>query len=544
MATRILALYFGHDANLCLFEDGTPTLVLEKERVTRVKHDQGHLMHILDEALDHVGWQADSLDLIVFNPYVRPTHDGESISWNPQGELYTRDPDYRTPCWGGEPETRYSEHHLHLRGRSVPALAVDHHLAHVAGALFTSPFERAAVLSADGGGDDRYCATGYGSGHTIDWIEYDWGYDTAAGSRFNIGSAWASIGEHNFGFRRLQGAGKLMGLASYAEPDESLVPFIERHFKHYWAYPFPSYLFDQDMQLDPRDPFAQRVAAALQEATTRAVMKEARRVKDRTGTDHLCLTGGVAMNCVTNGIVHHSGLFEDTFVPAQPSDGGLALGMALFAWHHVLDNPRTPQPLTPFLGTDIGSLPEGAAAEVIEPLLQGQTVGVAHGKAESGPRALGHRSILADPRSPDIRDHINQKVKNREWFRPFAPFVTAEAYHDWFEDFVPSRYMSYVASVRPDRRDQVPGITHVDGTARPQVVYPDEAPFFHEVLTLWEEATGVPVLLNTSFNSREPLVNTEEHALDTWRRTGLDVVVTPSGIRHKDGQPRAARSAA
>lgn len=538
MPVRILALYFGHDANLCLLEDGVPVLVLEKERVSRVKHDQGHMMNLIEPALAHVGWHFDSIDLVAFNPYVRPTMDGEQIQWNSKGVLYTQHEDYTTSGWQGEPEQRYSELKLHLKNRKIPSIAIDHHLAHIAGALFSSPFEKANILTSDGGGDNRFCASAYGEGHKIRWIEYDWGH-AENGTRLNIGSAWASVGQRNFGFRRLEGAGKLMGLASYADPEEHLVQLSLNHFAHYWAFPFPSYLFEKEIQLKPKDPFAQEVAAALQEATTRVLMKEARRMKDKSGAAHLCLTGGVAMNCVTNGVLHTSDLYEDTFVPAQPSDSGLALGMALFVWHHVLENARTPRPLTPYLGIDIGSLPQGATDAAIEGLSNGLTVGVAHGKAESGPRALGHRSILADPRRPDIRDHINQKVKSREWFRPFAPFVLAEDYEEWFEDFVPSRYMSYVASVRPNKRELVPGITHVDGTARPQVVYAKEAPFFHELLSRWKTITGVPVLLNTSFNSREPLVNTEEQALATWHRTDLDVVITPSGIRDKSAAAAA-----
>ena len=538
MPTRILSFYFGHDANMCLLEDGVPVLVLEKERVSRIKHDQGHMMDIIDPALDHVGWSFDSIDYIAFNPYVRPTRNGRQFEWNGEGTLYSHFERYLTPGWSGNPKSRYSELVLHLRNRRIPAIAVDHHLAHVAGALFTSPFDSAAILTADGGGDHRFCASAYGEGHKIEWIEYDWGY-TGESTRFNIGSAWASVGQHNFGFQRLQGAGKLMGLASYANPTEPLVELAFNHFKHYWWFPFPNYLFGEKMQMDPRNSFAQQVASALQEATNRALQLEAERVGEITEAENLCLTGGVAMNCVTNGMLHNSGLFRDTYVPAQPSDSGLSLGMSLFVWHHVLNNERTSAPLTPFLGTDIGPLPDDAVDATIDALQQELTVGIAHGKAESGPRALGHRSIVADPRNPNIRNHINQKVKNREWFRPFAPFVLAEHYDEWFEDFVPSRYMSYVASVRSEKIDQVPGITHVDGTARPQVVYPGEAPFFHELLTRWNDKTGVPVLLNTSFNSREPLVNTEEQALKTWQRTDLDVVISPSGVRHKSSPKRA-----
>jgi len=542
MSHRILSLYFGHDANLCLLEDGEPVLVLEKERATRTKHDQGHMLDLLPRLLGEHGWDPDSIDLVVINPYTRSNLQGVGFRWELEGPTYLERPEYKTAGWRGPPEERTSRHRLRLFGRQYESLAVDHHLAHAAAALFTSGFESAGIISADGGGDDRFCALASGRGHRIDWIEYDWGTREAfPESQLNIGSTWAVIGEQNFGYRRLEAAGKLMGLSSYAEAPERMVELIDHHAQFYWRFPFPTFLYDRIGRILPEEPFAHQLAAALEAFTTRRFLAAAQRLKDlEPGVEQICLTGGCAMNCVANAAVHTSGLVADTFVPAQPHDGGLALGQALYAWHHVLDNPRRARAWSPYLGTDIGPAPDGAEDEVVDALLEGCTVGIAHGRAESGPRALGHRSILADPRTARIKQHLNDRVKNREGYRPFAPAVLAEHFDDWFEGHVPSRYMSYTATVRPGRRGQLAGITHVDGTARPQLVHADGDPFYRAILERWHRKTGVPVLLNTSLNCQEPLVDTEEQAISTWRRSGLDLLVTTSGVRRKQDLANSA----
>jgi carbamoyltransferase len=226
------------------------------------------------------------------------------------------------------------------------------------------------------------------------------------------------------------------------------------------------------------------------------------------------------MNCIANTAVHQSGLFADTWVPAQPHDGGLSLGQALYVWHHLLDQPRTPEAWSPYLGTDAGSLDASVLPEVLDHLEAGKSVGLCYGRAESGPRALGHRSILLDPRLPGGKDHLNQRVKHREWYRPFAPMILGDC-------GVPSKYMSYIL---PLDAGEVPAVTHVDGTSRPQVVTDADDPFIYALLSAWHARTGCRMLLNTSFNSREPLVDTVTQARATWRRTDLDVLVTPEGI--------------
>ena len=517
---RILSLFFGHDANCALLEDGEPVVVLEKERLSRIKHDQGYME--MEPILETYGWNPETIDMVVISPWIRPTLDGPPYQWELKGKTYEAHADYKQDGWQGPVEHRYSRHRIRLFNRWYEGYAVDHHLAHVAGALFTAPFEEACLLTADGGGDYRMCALAYGSGNKIPEIEYGWGYEGAGRLQLNIGRCWASIGEYNFGMKRLEGAGKLMGLASYGTPRPEIIDTLRQQILY---HPFSPYPRDESgnlrvVQFDPKSQFAQDLCASLQALTTEYYLEAAARIKSRQPSKHLILTGGCSMNCIANTAVHKSGLFEDTWVPAQPHDGGIALGQALFVWHHVLDRPREPKAWSPYLGTDVGGIRPDVITDMIRFLEEGKSVGLCYGRAESGPRALGHRSILLDPRLPDGKDRLNQRVKHREWYRPFAPMVLG----DWG---VPSKYMSYIV---PTDAEQVPAVTQVDGTSRPQIVGADDDPFILKLLTAWRDRTGCSLLLNTSFNCQEPLVDTIEQARATWKRTELDVLVTPEGI--------------
>ena len=516
---RILSLYFGHDANCTLLEDGEPVAVLEKERLTRKKHDQGPMD--LEAILERYGWHPDSIDAVVINPYLRPASDGWPFKWELEGKTYEANPDYMAKGWVGPVSGRYSQHRIRLFDRWIDAYAVDHHLAHVAGALFTSPFEQAALLTADGGGDCRMSALAYGSGNKIFEIEYGWGYDKPE-LELNIGTAWSAIGQHNFGMKRLEGAGKLMGLASYGTPRDDLIEALRKQMLRKTDRPFlnPDSGKGDGVRLEPEDAFSRELCASLQKLTTDLYLEAARRMVSWKPHDVLIMTGGCSMNCIANTAIHTSGLFQDTWVPAQPHDGGLSLCQALFLWHHILDQPRTPKAWSPYLGTDAGEIDDGVIPDIVRFLKQGKAVGLCYGRAESGPRALGHRSILLDPRVPDGKDRLNEHVKHREWYRPFAPMVLGK----WG---VPSRYMSYTVSAD---REKYPAITHIDGTTRPQIVGADGDPFIFKLLTAWSDATGCRLILNTSFNCQEPLVDTIEQARATWKRTGLDVLVSPDGI--------------
>jgi carbamoyltransferase len=522
---RILSLYFAHDANCTLLEDGLPVAVIEKERLTRQKHDHGPMD--MEPILAQYGWRPESIDLIVFNPYLTRI-DRERFQWRFEGESYDSRPHYKADGWAGAVEQRYSRHRIYLFDRWYEAVAVDHHLAHMAGALFTSPFEDAGILSADGGGDLRNCALAYGKGNRLEAVEYGWGHEDHD-LQLNIGSVWASIGEHHFGMQRLEGAGKLMGLASYGAAQPKMTALLREQMLRRSFAPLPlTRLGWQDgNHLKPEHSFSQDLCASLQELTTELYLEAAARMHRWQPVPYLVMTGGCSMNCIANTAIHRSGLFDETWVPAQPHDGGLSLGQALFVWHHLLDRPRTPKAWSPYLGTDAGDIQADRIPEIIRLLEAGKSVGLCYGRAESGPRALGHRSILLDPRLADGRDRLNRHVKHREWYRPFAPMILGDC-------GVPSKYMSYVVDIDSEK---YPAVSHVDGTSRPQVVEDGDDPFIVALLKAWQEQTGCAVLLNTSFNCQEPLVDTIAQARATWRRTGLDVLVTAEGIEEDKSGP-------
>jgi len=529
---RILSLFYGHDANCTLLEDGHPVVVLEKERLSRTKHDQGFME--IEDILETYNWDPESIDLIAMNPAIRPTLNGQWFHWELEGPSYLENPDYLKDEWLGPVDYRFSQHRIRLFGRWYDGYAVDHHLAHVAGAFFTSPFAEAGILTADGGGDGRMGALAYGRGNKIFEIEYGWGHEEKR-RQLNIGSVWSSIGEYNFGMKRLEGAGKLMGLASYGTPRDELIAILREHFLYRPFAPFPAYKFGwvNGTRLDPKNRFAQDLCASLQKLTTDFYLEAAARMKSWHAVAYLVLTGGCSMNCIANAAVHRCGLFQDTWVPAQPHDGGLSLGQALFVWHHILDRPRNPEAWSAYLGTDAGSIREDVIPQIISFLQEGKSVGLCYGRAESGPRALGHRSILLDPRLANGKDYLNKHVKHREWYRPFAPMVLG----DWG---VPSKYMSYIV---PMNAREVPAVTHVDNTSRPQILQKKDEPFLFNLLTAWREKTGCSMILNTSFNCQEPLVDTVDQARSTWRRTGLDVLVSSAGIEIEKTPAYEVRSA-
>lgn len=521
---RILSAYFGHDSSVCLLEDGRPVAVVEKERATRVRHDHGWMD--LESVLDEHGWEPGSVDLVAINPYVRNQGIGPARVWELTGHLYTDRSDFQQPHLRCPPEHRFSQHDISLFGRTYPGVAIDHHLGHIATGFYTSPFERATVLSADGGGDGRTCAAARAEGSTIVDIEYGWGL-RHSDRELNIGSLWGSVGQHYLGYGRLDGAGKVMGLAACGTARPDLVAALREAALMDPYSPLPGSVVAPRVVEDV-DPTAQDLAASVQAFTTDAYLAAAERLAGLYGDDRLVLTGGCSMNCVANTAVHQRGLFGETFVPAQPSDCGLALGQALFAWHHVLKQPRVPRVWSAHLGFDAGPTPRPElVAAAVEHLLAGRTVGVCAGRAENGPRALGQRSILGDPRLPDIAGRINSTVKHREWYRPFGPMVLEEDYDAHFDVRVPSPYMSYVTNVLGDG---LPGVTHFDRSTRPQVVAADNAGLARVVLLEWKRRTGLGVLLNTSLNSKEPIVDTVEQAIATWQRTGLDVLVTPTEV--------------
>ena len=465
----------------------------------------------------------------------------------------------------------------------------EHHLSHAAAAFYPSPFPTAAVLTVDGIGEWATASIGLGSGRHLDLLA-DQRYPNSLGLLYTLATEWC-------GFEANDGEYKVMGLAPYGEPTfaDQLAEIVEigpdgsidiDAKAVQWWNAAPSRLtplFDL-FGGPPREkgaPMTQRdwdLARTVQDAVETAMLRMAEHAHRETGARHLCLAGGVALNCVANGRLLREGPFESIWVQPAAGDAGSAIGAALWYWHAEQGGDRVrPAPERDAVGVDqmrVGQLgpafssdeigawldaegiehdhvPDDAerCRQVAAHLADGAVIGWFEGRMEFGPRSLGHRSILADPRSTTVQRDINLRVKGRESFRPFAPAVMWEHATDWFELDQPSPYMLQVCQVAPHRlldvadeptdpvervqvpRSEIPACTHVDGSARVQTVHQGTNPLFHQLLTAFHDATGCPVLLNTSFNrAGDPIVCTPEDALDAARAAGLDLLVLQDRI--------------
>jgi carbamoyltransferase len=371
----------------------------------------------------------------------------------------------------------------------------------------------------------------------------------------SLGFAWEVICAY-LGFAVFD-ASKLMGLAAYGNPktfQRQMQEMIRVGKEDYAIDPEAiGFLSAKQPRIEsllgpPRDPDAELqqrdadIAAALQQATSAAVMALVRRIKRKVPFDHLCFAGGVALNCVTNDLVRQSGEFADVFIPSAPHDAGTAIGAA-FAVHCAKQKTAPARGhSTPYLGPAFSrreilaavktagltaTISKSPARDAAEMIANGKIVAWFQGRMEFGPRALGNRSLLADPRRPDMRNILNQMVKHREDFRPFAPSVMAEHADEWFEIGLHTKsheFMLFASAVKAGLRDRIPAVLHHDGTARLQLVRRDSNPRFHELLSCFHEQTGVPMVVNTSFNDSEPIVCTPADAIVTFRKSGIDAL--------------------
>ncbi len=422
-------------------------------------------------------------------------------------------------------------------------------MAHAASAYFPSGFDRAAILSIDGIGEIAGSLLAKAAGTRIQPVEtFDYPH--------SLGFLWEVMSTH-LGFSHYD-ASKVMGLAAYGDPEVFRREFqsalrvgkedyaVSPEFLGFNANKFakldalfgpPRYM---DSEILPRHA---DIAAALQEATNAAVMALVRRLKRKVPLDKLCLAGGVALNCVTNELVRRSGDFSDVFIPSAPHDAGTAIGAALVVHCAKQKSPPERGNSTPYLGPafnrreilaavkSAGLTPrrsKSPARDAADMIADGRIVAWFQGRMEFGPRALGNRSLLADPRRPEMRNILNQKVKHREDFRPFAPSVMAERAGEWFEvggaNSTSHEFMLFACGVKPDRRDRIPAVVHRDGSARVQLVRRESNPDFHELLSRFLARTGVPLVVNTSFNDSEPIVCTPTDAIVTFRKSGIDAL--------------------
>lgn len=546
----VLGVNVTHDACAVLLRDGAIVLAVEEERVSRVKHHFGMPVGAIGLCLEAAGAAIGDVEhaALYMDPALWLRSYGAHFLRRLPGSLAFAG--RRPALWRSflGVERRFRE----ATGFTGRFHAVEHHAAHVDSAFWPSGFTEAAALTIDGAGE---------SVTTLLARVDERGQTRIADARYplSVGKVWEAVTDW-CGWRPVEDEGKVMGLAPYG--DER---FVER-FRDVLR-PARDALFFQDLSWFDYPTGARRlvserfvrtfgparppggeierhhrdVARALQQATEEVVLDLARRVRGATGLPRLVMAGGVALNCVANGRLARAGIFDEIFVQPAAGDNGASLGAALHVAHRRLGIPRGEPMRTAFVGpgfdesdTVDAARVRGLAAErpadvverTAELLAAGRIVGWMQGRMEYGPRALGNRSILADPTRPGMRDTVNRAVKFREAFRPFAPSVPLEDAAAWFEDVRPSPFMLLTFQVRPECRERLPAVTHTDGSARVQTVTREENPRFHALLKAFGRRSGVPILLDTSFNVRgEPIVRTAGEALDALLRTGLDAVV-------------------
>ena len=580
---------YYHDSAACLVRDGIIVAAAQEERFSRKKGDEGFPHQAVEYCLGEAGITQREIDVVSF--YDKPLLKFDRLleSWigtAPAGFGAFRQ---AAPLW--MKDRLFTEQHLReaLGGHQGTLLFCEHHEAHAASAFYPSPFVDAAILTVDGVGEWATATIGAGRGDTLS-LTHELRFPDSLGLLY-------SAFTYHAGFKVNSGEYKLMGLAPYGEPKylpailEQLMTLREDgSFTLHQEY--FNYLAGLTMTNDafsalfggpprvPESPLTQRemdLARSVQAACEEVVLRMARTAHRETGLDALCMAGGVALNAVANGRVIREGPFSRVWIQPAAGDAGGALGAALLAWHRWCREPRVANPHDAMRGAYLGpsfgeresrlaldqygaryervndeELPDRVAAL----LAGGQVVGWCDGRMEFGPRALGARSILADPRDPGMQARLNLKIKFREGFRPFAPSVLEERASEWFEQEGESPYMLVVAPLRPEHRrgtargdawgidrlnevrSTIPAVTHLDFSARLQTVNAARAPRFHAVLAAFEQRTGCPVLVNTSFNVRgEPIVCTPGDAYECFMRTGIDYLVIPPFILAKGEQP-------
>lgn len=504
--TKIVGFQSGHDVAYCILENGVPVLHEELERFTRNKMEKG------DGLKFFFSRQNDFQDIKYF------TFGNWGNRKGRLAKLYM------------DPESDKKMQNILVKNGGE-FYEFGHHVSHAANAFYTSNFNNALIITIDGGGnEDDKTRTAFtisnGVNNKIKRLK------TFPISEVNLGGIWHDLTKYVFvmsvGYPTGDQAGTVMAMASLGKPK------------------YINLLSDYQKKIQKLRSIAEtsnqekfNIAASLQEYTENLFrITVAPYIKDQK---YLCLSGGVSLNCVMLGKIRDwFPNIKNIFCDPVPYDAGIALGSARYLWHHVLGNPRIKnniQNMSPYLGTAYSMAKINEACSkfnnkitvtkamdeiVLDKLKNQKIISVFGGKSESGRRALGNRSILADPRNPDMKKIINEKVKHRQWFRPVAPSILEEKISEWFENPILSPYMNFALKFKEDKKDLVPSVVHYDGTGRLHTVNKLLSPWFHVFISKWEKISGVPILINTSFNDCEPIVETPEDAIKCFLNTNLD----------------------
>ena len=524
---KIIGLHGGHDAAYAILENGLPTKHNELERFNREK-----------------GCKGDTLKLFLENEDLK---DIEYITTNTTGK------------W--KQYFNYTPQSFLNNFPNSKLYVANHHQCHAANAFYTSPFEDALIVTIDGGGAD------YKNGKEAYWGDIDtylnnegiitsttfwYGENTQINplqmidrGNLNIGLYWDICTYNIFGLNRnpvKRGEeGTVMGMAAYGNPDKYLKYFSNlgnAKLSKNWG-PYEMDYLKKEAEKNEKNKFD--IAASLQKETEKVIKNLIDPYIKKYNPKNICLSGGVSLNCVMTGKMLEWYPNLNIFCDPIPHDAGLTLGSCRYIWHHKLNNPRiynNPKNRSPYLGKTYNKkevldslnkfknklqFKDVNDDYVVDLLLKDDNViSLFGGGSESGRRALGNRSIIADPRNPKMKDIINKKVKHRQWFRPFAPSILKEKVKEWFIHDVDSPYMSFAIPFIQDKIKKIPAVVHNDGTARLQTVSKHDNEWYYNFIKKFEHKTGIPIILNTSFNDREPIVETPEHAINCFLRTDID----------------------
>ncbi|MDC1411957.1 carbamoyltransferase [Amylibacter sp.] len=594
---------FYHDSAACMLKDGEIIAAAQEERFTRKKHDAGFPTHAIQYCLKEAGIATKDIDNVVFyeKPFVKFERLLETyLAFAPKGfksfakamPVWIKDKLFQKSALIKELKSKIDKN-VDWRKR---LLFSEHHLSHAASAFYPSPFESAAVLTLDGVGEWTTTSLAIGKGKSLNVVK-------EIHFPHSLGLLYSAFTYYT-GFRVNSGEYKVMGLAPYGEPvyadliREKLITVAEdgsfqldmSYFDYATGLTMTNKKFDALFGGPPRTSEAELtqremdLAASVQKVTEDIVLNLAKGIVRETGERNLCLAGGVALNCVANGILLREKIFENIWIQPAAGDAGGALGAALSTWylHHnkervtaterdamkgaYLGPEFTDKEIESELtacGASFTKLSESGMIEAVASALANEkAVGWMQGRMEFGPRALGGRSIIADPRSPMMQKQLNLQVKYRESFRPFAPSVLREDVGEWFEHDTDSPYMLLVAEVQYDKRramtkeedalfgidklnvprSSVPAITHVDYSARIQTVHADTNPLYHAVISKFKETTGCPLVVNTSFNVRgEPIICTPTDAFKCFMGTEMDILAVGNILLYKEQQNEALK---
>lgn len=560
---------FYHDAAAAIIKDGEIIAAAEEERFTRKKHDHSFPVRAIEFCLKAAGVTVGDVEIVAFyeKPFLKfgriiKTH----LAYVP-GEM--RSFISSVPPWINK-ELFVKERIRKVLGYEGKVIFPEHHHSHAASAFYPSPFDEAAILTIDGAGEWATASIARGKGNKIEILK-EMCFPHSLGFLYSVFTGYC-------GFKMNSGEYKLMGLAPYGEPryvDIIIRELIDlkkdgsfriniKYFDFSGGQAIANKKFHGLFGGPPREPESRiekrymDVARSIQTVTGKIVTMMADHARDITGMENLCLSGGVALNSVANGKVLREGRFRNVWIQPASSDAGAALGSALIGWHEYLGNERglsdgTDRQKATLLGPSFSDdeieaclIAKGISYEripfdevpavVADLLAEEKVIGWFQGRMEFGPRALGSRSILADPRAGDMRSVMNERIKFRESFRPFAPSVLREKAGEYFGMEAEDPYMLLVSSVESSKRGDIPAVTHVDHSARVQTVKREDNPLYYDLLNEFYEKYGCPLVINTSFNVRgEPIVCTPEDALRCFARTNIDYLVMGTFLVSKTG---------